>query len=55
VGQVCSNVYGNFVGGIIAIGWAGVIKCLWELCWWEFSYSWGLCVQMLLGAVLVGM
>jgi len=38
----------------VAIGGAGVIKCLWELCWWVRSYCWGWCDKMFMGVVLVG-
>jgi len=38
----------------VAIVGAGVIKWLWELCWWECSYWWGWSDQMIMGAVLVG-
>jgi len=54
MGLVCSNVNGSCFGGSVAIGGAGVIKCLWELCWWECSYLWGWCDQIVMGAVLVG-
>jgi len=30
--------YASCVGGSVAISGAGVIKWLWELCWWECSY-----------------
>jgi len=33
---------------------AGVIRWLWEQCYWECSYWWGWCDQMVMGAVLVG-
>jgi len=51
---VRSNVHGSRVGGSVATGGAGVIKCSWELFWWECSYWWGWCDQMVMGAVLVG-
>ena len=54
VGLVFANGYGSCVGGSVAIGGAGVIKCLWELCWWEYSYWWGWSNQMVMGAVLMG-
>ena len=47
-----SNGYGSCVGGSVAIGGAGVIKWIWELCC--FSFWWGWCDHMVMGAVLVG-
>ena len=38
----------------VAISGVGVIKWLLELCWWEISYWWGWCDQMVMGSVLVG-
>ena len=49
-----SNGYGICVGGSVVIDGAGVIKRLWELCWWVCSYWWGWYDQMVKGAVLVG-
>ena len=37
-----------------AIGGAGVIKWLWQLCWWACRYSWGRCEQIFMGDMLVG-
>jgi len=54
VGLVGSNGYEKCVGGSVNIGGAVVKKWLWELCWWECSYLWGWCEQMVMGAVLVG-
>jgi len=42
------------VGGSLAIGGAGVIKLLWQTCWWGCSYWCVWCDQMVMGAVLVG-
>ena len=48
-----SNGYGSCVGGSVAIGGAGVIKWLWELCCWQCSYWWGWCDQIIMGALMV--
>jgi len=53
LGLVWSNVCGIFVGGSVAIFGTGVIKLLWELCWWACSYWWGWSDQMVMGAVLL--
>jgi len=53
-GDVVIKVYWGCVGGSVSIGGAGVIKWLWKLCWWECSYWWVWCEQMIMGAVLVG-
>jgi len=37
-GAGVTNGYGSSFGGSVAIGGAGEIKCLWDLCWWECSY-----------------
>ena len=42
------------VGGSVATGRAVVIKFLWELCRWEFSYLLGWCDQRFMGAVSLG-
>ena len=52
--QVLSNGYGSCVGGIVAIGVAGVMKWLLELCWWVCSYCCGSSHRIVMGAVLVG-
>jgi len=49
-----SNGYRSCVGGDLAIGGAGVIKWLWELCWLECSYWWCWCELEVIGAVFVG-
>jgi len=51
---VLSNGFWSCVGGNIAIGGFGGIKYLWEHCWWECSYWWGWCEQLVMGAFLVG-
>jgi len=44
---VISNGYGSCVGGIVAIVQAGVIQCLWEICWWGVAIGGAVVIKYL--------